>query len=44
VVNSRIWGYERAYARSYPQIRELTTEILNETSFWKDLIVVLENA
>ena len=26
VVDNRIWGCERAYARSHPQIRSLTTE------------------
>jgi hypothetical protein len=28
VVYTRIWGYERAYARSYPQIRTLSRQSL----------------
>jgi hypothetical protein len=33
VVDTRIWGYERAYARSYPQIRPLSTATPNEPEF-----------
>jgi hypothetical protein len=30
VERGRIWGYERAYARSYPQIRVSATENPND--------------
>jgi hypothetical protein len=34
VVYTRIWGYERAYARSYPQIRTLSRQSLKNHKFF----------
>jgi hypothetical protein len=34
VVDTRIWGYERAAARSYPQIRPLPTTTPKEPTFY----------
>jgi hypothetical protein len=33
VVYTRIWGYERAYARSYPQIRTISRQSLKNPNF-----------